>query len=64
MKLTIETTLPAEHYVDITGNEICAMIDLTREMIRYNMGPEPAYRTTGPVYAADGTTIATWSIEL
>jgi hypothetical protein len=65
MKLTIETALPAKYFTTLSGHEVCAMIDMVREMIRYNMGPEPAYNSTGPVYSADASTVlATWTLEI
>lgn len=52
----------------VTGHDLAGFIEQARKMVEYNMGPEPARSTSGPIYEHIGPQIGqqvgTWTVEL
>lgn len=52
----------------VNGCDLAAVIDQVRYMVEYNMGPEPARSTSGPIYERKekpiGKQVGSWTVKL
>ena len=61
-------TIEVEAAKIIYGCDLALIIEQARYMVEYNMGPEPARSTSGPIYEhldrPIGKQIGTWTVKL